>query len=410
MRLLAPLRLRPVATLWGGLALSAVGDQAYNVSLSWVAVGALGAAAGYLSALQAGCILLATLFGGRWADAWDPRRSIAAACTAAAAVLLVVFGSWWVTGVTSVPGLLATVVVLAGGVSVVRPAVQAILPTLLPDRAILPAANALIDATERLARLTGPALVGLLAPVVPALGFFAFDAVTFLAAAAAVTALPRTRTAPPPPARGVLASMLRGAHALMRVPLLRDVWLTTGPLNGAWFALFYLALPYAIAHDPHAGLGTFGAVIAAYGCTNLATTLVIGNRDMPARPALSMFASNLFMGAGMGVIAAAEAWLAPEWKLAGYAAGAALGAVGGPMRDVRVAVLRQLRLPQGDVAPSVRAFMACSQSGTLVAMLIAPPALVVAGPAPVMAGCAAIIAALGVFGLRRWRAGAYGAD
>lgn len=417
MRLLAPLRLRPVRTLWAGLATSAIGDQAYNVSLSWVAIGALGAAAGYLSAVQAACVLLATTLGGRWADAWDPARAIAVACTCAAAVLLSVFGYWWATGRTSVAGLLLTVVVLAGGVAVVRPAVQAILPTLLPDRAVLPAANALIDATERIARLTGPALVGLLAPVLPPLGFFAFDALTFLAAAAAVLMLPRTAreaskdAVRPSPPRGVLAATFRGAHALIRVPLLRDAWLTTAGLNGAWFALFYLALPYAIAHDPGsgpgAGLGTFGAVITAYGCTNLLTTLVVGNRDMPRQPAVPVFSSNLVMAAGMALVALAEATLPVGGKLPGYAVGAALAAIGGPMRDVRLAVLRQLRLAPGDVAPSVRAFMASSQMGTLVAMLIAPPVLALAGPAPVMAGCAATIAGLGVFGLLRWRAGAY---
>jgi DHA3 family macrolide efflux protein-like MFS transporter len=55
----APLLLRPLAIgrvrlLWGALTLSAMGDQLYAVALVWVAVGVLGPAAGYLSALQAG--------------------------------------------------------------------------------------------------------------------------------------------------------------------------------------------------------------------------------------------------------------------------------------------------------------------------------------------------------------------
>lgn len=64
-----------MALLWGGLSLSAIGDQLYTVALTWIAVSVLGANAGYLTALQAGIVLLAVLGIGRWADRWDSRSS-----------------------------------------------------------------------------------------------------------------------------------------------------------------------------------------------------------------------------------------------------------------------------------------------------------------------------------------------
>ena len=57
MRILTPLRDTPVALLWGGLSLSAIGDQLYIVSVIWIAVGLLGAWAGYLPALGAAVVL-----------------------------------------------------------------------------------------------------------------------------------------------------------------------------------------------------------------------------------------------------------------------------------------------------------------------------------------------------------------
>lgn len=39
MGILRPLRGRSMALLWGGLSLSAVGDQLYAVALTWIAVG-----------------------------------------------------------------------------------------------------------------------------------------------------------------------------------------------------------------------------------------------------------------------------------------------------------------------------------------------------------------------------------
>ena len=71
--ILAPLRSRAVALLWGGLAFSTVGDQFYAVALSWIAVGVFGAWAGLLTALGAGCLLVTALFVGRW-WCWGRRR------------------------------------------------------------------------------------------------------------------------------------------------------------------------------------------------------------------------------------------------------------------------------------------------------------------------------------------------
>jgi hypothetical protein len=43
VRIVVPLRTAPVALLWSGLSLSAIGDQLYTVALGWIAVRLLGA-------------------------------------------------------------------------------------------------------------------------------------------------------------------------------------------------------------------------------------------------------------------------------------------------------------------------------------------------------------------------------
>lgn len=70
------------------------------------------------------------------------------------------------------------------------PAVQAILPELVPDHAQLPAASALIDSSERTARLVGPFIVGALAGLLPEKHVLTPDALSFLAAALAAFLLP----------------------------------------------------------------------------------------------------------------------------------------------------------------------------------------------------------------------------
>ena len=105
MRILAPLRLPQLALLWGGLALSAVGDQLYVVALSWIAVGVLGPAAGYLSALGAAAVLITALIGGHWADCCEQRTLMMSADLIRAAALIVLVALWNVLERPSAAGL-----------------------------------------------------------------------------------------------------------------------------------------------------------------------------------------------------------------------------------------------------------------------------------------------------------------
>ena len=413
MRLLAPLRRAPVALLWGGLSLSAFGDQLYAVTLGWVAVGALGAAAGYLTALQFAVLLLAVLGLGGWADTWDQRRAMIAADLGRAAVLLLVAAAWIAAGAPTAPTLVAAVVLLAVGQAVFQPALQSVLPGVVAEPALLPAANGLLDATERSARLLGPALVGVLASVVPAVHFLTLDALTFAVSAAALAWIGRLQPGrgPIPAAREpAWRSIARGVRAMKSHPVLGWKLDTTGPLNGAWYATFYFALPLAIERfgvqaPAGGGLGAYGLCISAYGCTNLASNLVMGGRPLPDRPQRVMCSGDAVVGTGI-VLLGGALLLPPGWVLPGLMASAGFAAVGGPMKDIPTAVLRQTRLRAGDLAASTRASMACSSAGTLGALLAAPALVGVLGLVGfviAMGGVLVTIGAVGAVRLAGWR-------
>jgi hypothetical protein len=410
LRILAPLRGAPVALLWGGLSLSAIGDQLYTVALTWIAVRVLGANAGYLSALQALVVLLAVMGIGRWADRWDQLRSMIGADLCRAAILLAVVALWLLSGRPTVAALVAAIFVLACGEAVFEPALQSVLPSLVDDVRLLPASNGLLDATDRSARLIGPGLVALIAGIIPVVHFLTLDAASFLASAAAllvVTRLRRKRQAVHLPDRGgIWQSMTRGAHAMAGHPLLGYILATVGLLNGAWYGVFYLCLPLLIQHFGvvglgGSGLGAFGCVISAYGCTNLAATIVFGGRSLSDRPQFQMFAGEFMVGTGIALLGLAS-FLPQGWILPGLMGAAAFGAVGGPMKDIPVAVLRQTRLRPADMAAGMRAYMAASSAGMLAAMLVVPAALRMLGIVPVVLACGAIIVALGVIGLARY--------
>ena len=269
----------------------------------------------------------------------------------------------------------------------------------------MPAANALLDTTERIARLLGPGLVGLTAALIPLVHFVTLDAVSFLLSAAAVVSIARLRPAgPPPPRRETpLAAVRRGFGAVRGHRLLFFVLCVTGVINGAWTAAYFLGLPLMIerAGPGGSGLAAYGLVISAYGSTNLLGTLVVGNRAMPRHPARLIFAGNCLGGLGVLLLGAVGLLAPPGWRVAGFCAAAAIGAAGGPMQDIMVATLRQTELRRADIAAAVRAFVVAANLGLLVTLAVAPGLFNAIGVAPAVMLCGVAYAGVGIVGLLR---------
>src|SRR3569833_1451781 len=107
--MLKALRERSIALLWGGQWLSSIGDEIYRVALIWLAVGLIGADAGYLSAAQSAALLLLTLIGG------DAARAL---------IELLPVAAFYLGGVT-LPVLFATALGLSALSAFFDPSLQA---------------------------------------------------------------------------------------------------------------------------------------------------------------------------------------------------------------------------------------------------------------------------------------------
>ena len=376
------------------------------MALAWIAVGAFGSAAGYLTALQAATALLTALFGGRWADRQEHRRLMILCDIARMLVLLGVVAAWLAAGAPPAWTLILAVVALAVGQAFFRPALQATIPAVVADVARLPAANALIDMTDRIARLLGPGIVGMLSGLLPLVHFVTLDAATFVASALALTLIGRLRALPRLAAPGretVLASAVRGFAAMRRLPLLFYVLVTTGVTWGAWYAAMFLGVPLLLERGG-ASIGAFGVVIACYGSTNLLATLVVGSFRVPQRPAGVVFGGLLVNGIGTALLGVAGLLPLPDgWLVPVLCVAAAFGAVGGPMKDVAVAVLGQTRLPRADQAAAARAQLVSGNLGVLAAFLAAPTVFRTLGPAPTVVLCGAALLLVAGLGLARHR-------
>ncbi|WFT94305.1 MFS transporter [Bradyrhizobium barranii] len=410
MRILAPLRRRSVALVWSALAFSALGDQFNLVVLTWVAVDTLGPKAGYLSAAKAAIILVVALVGGTVANRWDSRRTMVGADLCRCFILLALVAAWLARGQPDPWLLVATIVVLATAEAFFVPALQSTLPALVEHPQLLVATNGLFDATDRLARLLGPGLVAVVGALVAPVHFFTMDAVSFLISAVAVGALrlPHERRAPVTADRtSFRKNIVGGFHAVRREPFLGYLLSVTGLINGAWYAVFLLALPLAIsnylASSGGIGLGTYGFIFSCYGAGNLAANLTVGSRLLPKRPAGLIFLGTCLCGAGIILMALACTLITtPYLRVLGVTLSAAMSGFGAPLKDLPFATLRQLLIPSADIAPAMRAYLVVAYAGLLIGMLLAPLASTAFGSIDVMLLAGAIYLMIAVVGWLRF--------
>jgi MFS family permease len=189
---LTPLKASPAfARLWGGQAISGIGSQmtivavgldVYRLTSSTLAVAGVA-----LFALVP--MIIAGLYGGMLADAFDRRRvALLAAVVAWVSTAVLAVLAW--TGADSVGALYALATVNAVSATVVQTTRSAIYPRILP-RELLPAAAALNGITTGVMVTLGPALAGVL---VASVGFgwtYSIDVVLFVAAFLGLATLPR---------------------------------------------------------------------------------------------------------------------------------------------------------------------------------------------------------------------------
>ena len=369
MLMVKALRERPIARLWLGQALSSIGDEIYRVGLTWMLVGIIGANTGYLNAGQAAALMILSFVGGRWADHWEPLVTMVRVDFIRAGIVLIpVIYSHFAT--VPLPLYVIVALSLSGLGAFFDPSLQAALPRFSRDLNILRAATGLMTTTTRLARLVGPAIVGVMATVVDPIHFFTVDALSFLISALSVRALfrmpaPHTHAVKRKPVRQPLREVIvSGFRAIRQHPGMNYIVLSKAVTGGTWSLIYGLGLALLVQkvapHDARA----FGSVMAAYGLGNFAGALYFGNRERP-RPGLMMFIGYVWMGLGFMLVACAPTigWMIPLVAISGFA---------GTMNEVTFSDLVQARFDYYEIPRIFRLRMACDTLSILICTLGAP--------------------------------------
>ena len=368
MFVLKPLVHRSISELWIGQVLAAIGAEFYAVAVVWVAADFIGNDAGYLSALQAGGLLVGSLFGGVITDRWRHATTMIAA-DLSRAVLVLGLSVASLCHAMSLPLLVA----IAGTVSLLTagfdPSLQATLPALAEEPMLRHATTGLFDATKRMARIAGPSLIALVNGILPTGQFFTVTAASFLLSALAVRAV--TRRLPPEPvhrsetgAAAIVDSIIGGFRAVRGHPVVIYALISNLIGNATWAMGYLLGMVLYLRETSDSPLTTYGMMMTAYGAGNMVMSLILSSMA-PARPAVRLVASRLIFGTGILLLPLVHG---PFWLMmvAGFAA------LNGPLGDLSLLYLLQTCFPPHRLAQVYRMQMCVIFTGMLLAYAAAP--------------------------------------
>ncbi|MGH2462558.1 MAG: MFS transporter [Candidatus Limnocylindria bacterium] len=394
-RILRPLAGRDFRLLFSGETISLLGDQFHFVALAWLVLQLTG------SGLAVGTVLMVAgipraifiLVGGAFADRASPRGVMLASNALRAAfvgvlAILVLSGS----------AELWQLYVLAAGFGIVDaffwPALSTMVPMLVTEDH-LPAANALMQGSQQLTGLLGPALAGLLVAAVGTGLAFGIDAASFAVAAGALALIRggRRPAASEVPRPHVLGTIRSGVAFAWRDPAVRSLLLLSAVLNFAINGPVSVGLAWLADNRFDGGAAAFGFMLSAFGGGALIGAVAAGSLGRIQELGWATLGGSMVMGVALGLIGFAPSVVAI--MALNFAIGLAVG-----LLNVRIVAWLQVRTPSdmmgrvmslvmlGGIAASP---LSLAAAGLLVDIGAATLCFAVAGGLVVVAALAGVV-------------------
>ncbi|QDQ13122.1 MFS transporter [Streptomyces spectabilis] len=275
------LRQRSVLVLWLAQSLSVLGDRLYALAVMWVVYASTGSASlmGLVAVVESvPYIVLGT--AGRHLVARFSSFGRLAWVDAARALVAVALPFLWSPDAHGVVLLLVGVLVLGTLGALFDPNLGALVPDLVESERVQQVTG-LFDLTGRIARIAGPASIGLMLLVVSEVQLFALNGVTFAVSAVALGWLARRYAIAA--GGGAVERPGKTRSAVRAWPVVRAhprVGLAVGLHGVALFcsAVSAVGMPALLATRYGAGAAVYGLVTAAVGIGALLGNPLASNR------------------------------------------------------------------------------------------------------------------------------------
>jgi MFS family permease len=303
--LLRPLRIRDFRLLFTGETISVLGDQFHFVALTWLALQLTGSGLVLGTVLMTAAIPRAAfmLLGGAFSDRFSP-RTLMLLSNAIRAVTVGILAALVVSGRAELWHLY----VLAATFGIVDaffyPAMNTIVPMLVPERLLAPA-NGLVQGSQQLMGLIGPAVAGVFVALVQTGPAFAIDAASFAIAAVAIALIAGGRrhvdhgAARPP---SVLATIGEGLRAAWADRAVRSIVVLIAAFNFAFNGPINVGLAILAVERFDGGPAAFGLLLSAFGGGAVLGAVVSGSLPRVGRLGTILIAIAIALGGGLALL------------------------------------------------------------------------------------------------------------
>jgi MFS family permease len=341
------------------------------------------------------------LLGGALSDRWSP-RSLMLYSNAIRGVLVAIIAVLVLTGHAALWQLYILAATFGVVDALFYPAINAILPMLV-DEPTLPPANALMQGSQQLTTMIGPALAGVVVARVQTGPAFAVDAVSFAVATAAILfVVGGRRTGAGGLAKGtnpgLLATVRAGLGYVWRDPPVRSLILLIAAFNFALSGPLLVGLPFLADHVLGGGSATFGVLLSGFGAGAVVGAVVAGSVKRVRRLGTIVLTEAIGLGVGLALIG-----VVPN-VATGFAVLAAMG-LGAGFINVHVISWLQRRTAE-EMRGRVMSLLMLGAIGLAPISYALAGAIVDLGPVPLMFGVAgAIVVAASLSGLAAGVAG-----
>ncbi len=386
------LKNKSILLLWIGQLSSNIGDEIFKVAFVWLAVTQIGANTGYLSSIQLFVFLIFGILGGKWSDRWSPSQTMINIDLMRMLITLIPVLFFLMGKATFIPLVISSILIAALG-AFFEPAIQTSLPLLCNDLPTLKGANGLLATTLRLARVLGPAIIGILSIYVATIHFFTINALSFFISAISIYLIqknfPVHSTSHLEQDEHILKNFFDSWKLLKKNHELYDVYMAKTITGGAWALTYALGIALLIHEIFPGDVKAFGLVMGAYGVGNVSSALVVGNMQRK-NPARMVYIGLACLGVGFIGMAISHSYAFIVFF-------SAFAAIGGPLNDLPSTDLIQTTIEMKDLPKIFRLKMTLDNLAALIFLLFAPILFHLLTVRTVIFGCGALTLGMSLF-------------
>jgi MFS family permease len=301
-----PLQVPAFQLLWGGWTLVAVAIQFYAVALLWLVLRLTGSGLELSSVLVVAAIPRAIMmfFSGTIIDRSHPRTSLVASALISALLVTLIAGLLAIDWMDLV--YLYLIVAVQGIMDAFfYPSAMALM-TRLVDRSHLTQANSLLQTSDSVANILGPAAGGFAVQGLGLAGAFGLNAGLFVVGCLLVFLIRRQAVPQPvevnaPTKEPFGQAILNGLQFAWRTPAIRVSLGMIAMLNFAAIGPVIVGLAVVVEQRFGGDAAMYGILTGGYGIGALVGGLAAGFLPVMKRPGLALAGAALVLGLGLGL-------------------------------------------------------------------------------------------------------------